>query len=305
MPRRTKYETDLFSDNSDLFSDSDCDVELESSSKSSRSSKSKKEHKEPKEHMEHMEETNPKRRNKKKEAKETCRTPRTKSAYLAVNKHFQNAFKTTSATGDSDAFKYLLKKTPVPAVLHHLHFLFDINRGNSSNTRLLVAYNDKFNIVSRYFLKAMKADDRASSAMSSLADVSKKISKKTSLNEIDNLLHFTPEFILMTTIQAGDMKNYDKIVSEWELMDGFKGSCDLIAAFFGVRKFFSDSSRFVSRQALVISCICGGSVETLEKIVKNTDTKWLSDFTMRKSREMCTPPEAMLGFLEETYGLKI
>ena len=299
MPRRTKYETDLFSENSDLFSDSDCEPV------DSKSNKTKDDMR--REYMEHKqlkEPKEPKERKQRKQRKEAT-TPRTKSAYLAVNKHFQNAFKTTSATGDSDAFKYLLKKTPVPAVLHQLHFLFDINRGNNANTRLLVAYNDKFNIVSRYFLKAMLKDDRASLAMSSMAEVTKKILKKTSLNEIDNLLHFTPEFILMTTIQSGDMKSYDKIVSEWEVMDGFKRSCDLIAAFFGVRNFFSDSSRFVSRQALMISCICGGSIETLTKIVKNTDTKWLSDFTMRKSREMCTPPEAMLGFLEETYGLKM
>ena len=222
-----------------------------------------------------------------------------------VVRHFQRAFKATSCEGDSDAFKYLLRKAPVPVVLHHLHFLFYVNRDNSTNTRVLSSYNDKFNVVSRYFLKAMKTESRATSAMKSKDDVSKRISRKTPLVQIDNLLHFTPEFILLKTIQAGDMESHDQIVSEWELVDGFRPCRDLIAAFFGVRSFFSDTSRYTNRQALVISCICGGSVETLSKIVKDTDTKWLSDFTMRKTREMCTPPDVMLKFLQDSYGLKM
>lgn len=222
-----------------------------------------------------------------------------------VVRHFREAFKATSTQGDSDAFKYLLRKAPVPVVLHHLHFLFYVNRDNSTNTRILNSYNDKFNVVSRYFLKAMKAELRAASAMKSIDEVSRRISRKTPLVQIDNLLHFTPEFILLKTIQAGDMKSHDQIVSEWELVDGFKPCRDLIAAFFGVRPFFSDTSRYTNRQAVIISCICGGSVETLSKIVKDTDTKWLTDFTMRKTREMCTPPDVMLKFLEDSYGLKM
>ena len=226
----------------------------------------------------------------------------TSNSYSGVVRHFQEAFK---ATSDPDAFKYLLRKAPVPVVLHHLHFLFYVNRDNSTNTRILSSYNDKFNVVSRYFLKAMKTESRATSAMKSKDDVSKRISRKTPLVQINNLLHFTPEFILLKTIQAGDMESHDQIVSEWELVDGFRPCLDLIAAFFGVRTFFSDTSRYTNRQALIISCICGGSVETLSKIVKDTDTKWLSDFTMRKTREMCTPPDVMLKFLQDSYGLKM
>lgn len=228
----------------------------------------------------------------------------TKSApHSEVVRHFREAFKETSCEGDSDAFKYLLRKAPVPVVLHQLHDLFYVNRDNSANTRILSSYNDKFNVVSRYFLKALKTESRATSAMKSKDDVSRKISKKTPLVRIHNLLHFTPEFILLKTIQAGDVESHDQIVSEWELVDGFRPCRDLIAAFFGVRSFFSDASRYTNRQALVISCICGGSVETLSKIIKDTDTKWLSDFTMRKTREMCTPPGVMLKFLQDSYGL--
>lgn len=232
---------------------------------------------------------------------------RKSTPYSEVVRHFKEAFKATSCETceDSDAFKYLLRKAPVAVVLHHLHFLFYVNRDSSTNTRILSSYNDKFNVVSRYFLKAMKTESRAASAMKSVDDVSKRILRKTPLVQIDNLLHFTPEFILLKTIQAGDMESHDQIVSEWELVDGFKPCRDLIAAFFGVKTFFSDTSRYTNRQAVIISCICGGSVETLLKIVKDTDTKWLTDFTMRKTREMCTPPDVMLKFLQDSYGLKM
>lgn len=291
MARGTKkYDSDNSSEKSDLFSDSESEVEAEvvkPKAKPRRDTRS-----------EYM-------TLKTKKKKKSSQTQRSKSAYLSVNKRFQEAFKDTSSGGDAEAFKYLLKKTPIPVVLHHLHFLFSINRDHPTNTALLMAYNDKFNIVSRYFLKAMKTKERASLASESLSEVTKKISKRVDLKEIDNLLHFTPEFILMTTIQSGNMVSHDQIASEWELMEGFKRSCDLIAAFFGVSKYFSDPSRFVSRQALFIACICGGSVDTLKKIVKSTDASWLSDYTMRKTREMCTPPEAMLEFLREEYSLKM
>ena len=262
----------------DLFSDSECDdAEFEGD----------------------LEEKKPKPSYRKSKSKPESKP---KQAYLEVNRHFEAAFE--SSSHDPEAFKYLLRKAPVPVVLHHLHSLFYVNRDNSTNTRILLAYNDKFNVVSRYFLKAMKTKGRGSSAMKSLEDVSKQISRKMKLKTIDNLLHFTPEFILFKTIQAGNMESHDQIVSEWELVDGFRRSCDLIAAFFGVRVFFSDASRYINRQALVIACISGGSVDTLSKITKDTDKKWLSDFTMRKTREMCTPPRVMLDFLEEMYDLK-
>ena len=221
--------------------------------------------------------------------------------YLEVIRRFEEAIE--SSAHDPEAFKYLLRKAPVAVVLDHLHSLFFVNRKNSTNTEILSVYNDKFNVVSRYFLKAMKTVGRGSSAMRSLEAVSDQISRKKNLKSIDNLLHFTPEFILLKTIQAGNLESYDQIVSEWELVDGFRRSCDVIAAFYGVRVFFSDASRYIDRQALIISCICGGSVDTLSKIVKDTDTKWLSDYTMRKTRERCTPPRVMLDFLQDSYGL--
>lgn len=292
MPRRTSSTYDLFSDSEGGDYDSEIDF-LERNRSRDRGNRGNRGDRGDRGD----------RSNRSNRSNRNNRSNSRPDGYLEVNRHFEAAFEASSH--DPDAFKYLLKKAPVPVVLHHLHFLFYVNRDNSTNTRILLAYNDKFNIVSRYFLKAMKTEGRGSSAMKSLEDVSGGISRKMKLKTIDNLLHFTPEFILFKTIQAGNMESHDQIVSDWELVDGFRRSCDLIAAFFGVRVFFSDASRYINRQALVIACISGGSVDTLSKIIKDTDTKWLSDFTMRKTREMCTPPRVMLDFLEEMYDLKM
>lgn len=227
---------------------------------------------------------------------------RDKSKVTETKKHFELALRKTSARGDRDAFKYVLKKTPVPVVLHYMHLLFYLNRQNDDNVRILTTYNDKFNIVSRYFIKAMQSESRAERAMSSVKTASKELLKRTPVKDVSDINHFTPEFILMKMIEAGNIVSFDQVLSEWEVHDGFKSSCDLVAAFFGIRKFFSDPTRFKLRQNLVISCICGGSVETLVKIV-GSDTMYLSDFTMRKTREMCTPSRKMLEYLRVTYGL--
>ena len=227
------------------------------------------------------------------------------SACISVSKQFANGYKKTSENGNPEEFKYLLKKSPVAVLLHYLHYLFYINRSNLQNTRILMVLNDRYNVVSRYFLKALKSDTRSETAMKSLSKVSNMVSSKVNFKQIDDINHFTPEFLAMVTIQSGDLKSYDKIVSEWELSSSFKRSCDLIAAFFGIKSFFSDESRYENRQNLVISCICGGSVNTLSKIIRVTDSKWLSDFTLRKTREICIPHVGMLEYLGEKYNLEI
>lgn len=223
---------------------------------------------------------------------------------ISVSKHFADMYKKTSRNADPVEFKYLLKRSPIPVLLHYLHYLFYINTENLQNTKTLMGLNDKYNIVSRYFLKAMRSKTRKEDAMSSLRGVSKMLSdKKYGLKDIDDIIYFTPEFITMVTIQSGDLKIYERMVSEWDLFPGFKRSCDLIAAFFGVKTFFSDKTMYENRQNLIISCICGGSVKTLSKIVRMTDKTWLSDYTMRKTREICKPPRGMLEYLEEEYNL--
>lgn len=229
-------------------------------------------------------------------------TPK-ESSCVVVSKHFADNYRRTSERGDLDSFKHLLKKSPIPVLLHYMHYLFYANRCNDENTKILMAFNGKYNIVSRYFLKALSSESRTKTSMESYEKVSKMLSRRIPLEDIGEIHHFTPEFICMEFIQAGNLVSFDKLFSEWELTDGFKLSCDLIAAFFGIKSFFSDESRYVCRQSLFISCICGGNVSTLSKIVKMTNSKWLNDYTMRKTREICIPPTEMLNHLESKYKL--
>lgn len=292
---------DFLSEKSDMFSDSDSDVMNTPLKKIHQEKKKGVKKEEPK-----REETKKEEKKKTKINKEEIkkRKSRKEKPCAAIFKQYAQVFKKTSESMDPDSFKHLLRKTPTAVVLHHLHTLFHINRESEVNTSILVAFNTKFNVVSRYFLKALR-NGRGSAAMESLNSVSRKLAKKTPLREIEDRHHFTPEFILMSTIQAGNMELHDKLVSEWDLVAGFKQSRDLVAAFFGIKSFFSDPSRYEDRQSLVISCICGGDVDTLTHFVKLTDDKWLSDYTMRKTREMCIPADAMLDYLEDKFGLKM
>jgi len=217
--------------------------------------------------------------------------------------HFISIIRNTIEKEDVYALRDTLKKTPIAVVLHYLHYLFHLVRGKKDFTEVMVEYNKKYNIVSRYFLKSLRSEERTVEVMDSLQRVTTEITSKTPLDEIDGLLRFTPEMICMCTIQSGNMASHDKITSEWELARGFVKVSDLIAAFFGVKKYFSDPTRYSDRRDLIISCICGGSVKTLARVVRKTKTEFLTDYTLRKTRAICIPNDEMVKFLKEKYEL--
>lgn len=200
-------------------------------------------------------------------------------------------------------FADTLKKTPVAVNLHYLHFLFYTVRNNPEFTRVLLDYNSKYNIVSKYFLKALRDEEKTRKAMKMLVDVTNDITERKTLDDIKNLRYFNPEFIVMVTIESGNMDVYEKITSEWELNDKFETNSDLIAAFFGIKKFFSDPSRYQDRRELLISAICGGSTKVLARIMRKTESKYMTEYTLRKVRAVCIPDEDMIDFLERRYEL--
>jgi len=79
---------------------------------------------------------------------------------------------------------------------------------------------------------------------------------------------------------------------------------DLIAAFFGIKKFFSDSSKYTDRRELLISAICGGSIKLVARIMRKTDSKYMTEYTLRKVRAVCIPNKEMTDFIERRYGLQ-
>ena len=217
--------------------------------------------------------------------------------------HFVTILRNTVEKEDVHALRDTLKKTPIAVVLHYLHYLFHLVRGMPEFTDVMLEYNKKYNVVSRYFLKSLRSDERTEEVMESLKRVTSEITNRVPLDEIDGLLRFTPEMICMCTIQSGNMESHDKITSEWELSNGFMKSRDLIAAFFGIKKYFSDPTRYADRRDLIISCICGGSVKTLSRIVRKTKTEYLTEYTIRKTRAICIPNPEMVKFLHEKYEL--
>jgi len=216
---------------------------------------------------------------------------------------FVSVIRNTIEKEDVHALRDTLKKTPIAVVLHYLHYLFHLVRKNSEFTEVMVEYNKKYNVVSRYFLKSLRSDERTVEVMESLKRVTEQITNRVPLDEIEGLLRFTPEMICMCTIQSGNMVSHDKITSEWELSRGFMKSRDLIAAFFGIKKYFSDPTRYSDRRDLIISCICGGSIKTLARIVRKTKTEYLTEYTIRKTRAICIPNAEMVKFLHEKYEL--
>ena len=200
-------------------------------------------------------------------------------------------------------FSDTLRKTPLAVNLHYLHFLFYTVRENSDFTEVLLEYNSKYNIVSKYFLKALRSEEKTKKAMKMLVDVTNEITEKKSLDDIKNLRYFNPEFIVMVTIESGNMEVYEKITSEWELNSKFEKNADLIASFFGIKKFFSDPSRYEDRRDLIISAICGGSTKVLARIMRKTDSEYITEYTLRKVRAICIPDKEMIDFLERRYSL--
>jgi len=226
------------------------------------------------------------------------------NACVKMSAHFIKILQKTISDGDEDVFMDTLKKTPFAVNIHYLHFLFYISRDNKDITKILIDYNNKYNIVSKYFLKAIRSENNTKNAMEMLVDVTNEIIEKTPLDEIKNIRYFSPEFIVMVTIESGNIPVYERIVEEWELSEDFENSMDLIAAFFGIKKFFSDPEKYTDRRDLIISAICGGSTKLVSRIMRKTDSKYMTEYTLRKVRAMCIPNSEMLEFLERRYGLE-
>ena len=286
---------------------------MSSFSSSSLELKQKKREKKEKKIVEKKE----KKRSEKKEKAETEKAKKNKydvqtdvesdgndNACVKMSTHFIEILQNTIHDGDEDVFFDTLKKTPLAVNLHYMHFLFYTARENKEITRILLKYNAKYNIVSKYFLKAIRKEKTTEDAMSMLVDVTNEISERVPLDEIKNIRYFNPEFIVMVTIESGNMEVYKRIVEEWELHDEFEQNLDLIASFFGIKKFFSDPSNYNDRRELLVSSICGGSTKLVARIMRKTDSKYMTEYTLRKVRAICIPNKEMIEFLDRRYGLK-
>ena len=290
-----------------IGSDLDSDLDSEHSEPPRRTQKHRKKIEEPRKRERKRPERNKKKRSEPKysnNADTDVESNGEDDSCVAMSIHFISVIKKTIEEEDADAFRETLKKTPLAVLLHYLHYLFHLVNHDEDMVEIVKHYNDRYNIVSKYFLKALQNKDKTSKVMKSLVRVSDSLKNRVELDEIDDLLHFTPEFIVMVTIQSGNMESHDKIIDEWELSPRFMKVRDLIAAFFGIKKYFSNPERFIERRDLLISAICGGSVKTISKILRKTSNKYLTEYTLRKTRAICIPNLATVEYLQEKHGLE-
>ena len=206
---------------------------------------------------------------------------------------------------DTHDLSETLSKTPLPVLLHYIHYLFYILRNKPDMTKVIAKYNYKYNIVSKYFTKAIKSEDKAVKAMKMLINVTEEMIKDDPPSHITNLKKFTPEFQMMVYIQNGYIDRMDSVFSEWEVSDNFIDSIPQIAAFFGIDKYFSSKDDIPERRDIFVSAICGGSIKTLSKIVEKTSTRYLTDYTLMKSRSVVFPGMEMLKHLLDKYELEL
>ena len=118
------------------------------------------------------------------------------NACVKMSTHFIEILQKTIHDGDEEVFFDTLRKTPLAVNLHYMHFLFYTARENKEITKLLLKYNEKYNIVSKYFLKAIRKEKTTEDAMSMLVDVTTEISEScllyTSPSPRDGLLSRMP-----------------------------------------------------------------------------------------------------------------
>lgn len=118
-------------------------------------------------------------------------------------------------------------------------------------------------------------------------EVAEKIQNNTPLKQIDNISSYTPEFIIMKTIQAGDLVACNMMLKKWDVAPMLAGSKHLIAAFYGWEDFFSKNEKFTNTQDLVVHALAGGYKRTLRLVCGGSGSKWILAETLQKAGLVC------------------
>ena len=184
-------------------------------------------------------------------------------------------------------FVKILTESPLATVLENLHYLFVAASNNEEMLEKLNSINRDFNIVSRKFVKAVQTLEDSRHKYHESEEVAEKIQNNTPLKQIDNISSYTPEFIIMKTIQAGDLVACNMMLKKWEVAPMFAGSKHLIAAFYGWEDFFSKTEKFTKTQDLVVHALAGGYKRTLPLVCGGSGSKWILAETLQKAGLVC------------------
>ncbi|CAN0367816.1 unnamed protein product [Ectocarpus sp. 6 AP-2014] len=174
-------------------------------------------------------------------------------------------------------------ESPLATVLENMHYLFVSAANNDEMMRELKSINREFNIVSRKFIRAILQTDDCRYKYIQSEEVAEKIQNNTPLKRIKGINEFTPEFIIMKTVQTGDVATANLMLQKWEVAPMFAASRHLIAAFYGWDDFLAKSQKVTKTQDLVVHALAGGYKKTLNLVCSGSGAKWVLPDTLQQA----------------------
>ena len=234
------------------------------------------------------------------------------SSVLSPGEYMYNVITDVLDTNNKKNFQRILSRTPLPIALKYLHQIAQkaFATGNKEIHKVFLDTNKKYNIVSDVYVDAFaKGDSKSiSNAMVYLGKTVQAFTNGAPFNIDELLKFFTPEFIAMNLIQAGNIEAYDKVMTEFKneeirISRGFHVAKPLLAAYFGVPNFFSNQKRYTFNRDIIVLAICGGSTETLDYVVKKTKIGKISRDIVLEARSCQSIPANMKKHLVDKYNV--
>lgn len=180
-------------------------------------------------------------------------------------------------------FVKVLTESPLATVLENMHYLFVASSHNDDMLSELTRVNKDFNIVSKKFIKAVRESEDCRHKYTESEAVAESIANNTPLKQIPSISEYTPEFIVMKTIQSGDLVTCNLMLKKWDIAPMFAASKVLVAAFYGWEDFFGNTERFTKSQDLVVHALCGGYKRVLSLVCRGSGSKWVLPETLQKA----------------------
>ena len=180
-------------------------------------------------------------------------------------------------------FVKVLTESPLATVLENMHYLFVAASHNDDMISELIRVNKDFNIVSKKFIKSVRESEDCRHKYVESERVAESIANNTPLKQIPSISEYTPEFIVMKTVQSGDLVTCNFMLKKWDIAPMFAASKVLVAALYGWEDFFGNTERFSKSQDLVVHALCGGYKRVLSVVCSGSGSKWVSPETLQKA----------------------
>ena len=234
------------------------------------------------------------------------------SSTLSPAEYMYNVISDVLDTNNKKNFQRILSRTPLPVALTHLHQIAQkaFSTGNRDIQKVVIETNKKYNIISSTYVDALAGGNGkiTSDAMTYLMKTIQAFTAGAEINTQELLKYFTPEFIAMNLIQAGNIEAYDRVMAEFKeeglrISRGFHVAKPLLAAYFGVSGFFSNQKRYTFNRDILVLAICGGNTETVDYVVKKTKQGKISRDVVLEARSCQPIPANMMKHLIEKYNV--